>query len=106
MKKTFLVLSLLSVIVTIIAIIQTKELCVMASLDGWDSEFSNYPPGKQGQRQQQAVQCFSAWNGMYVTVGCCFGSEQCNDMNPCDGKAFSCDSNEWIEPETGNGNGK
>lgn len=96
----------LSVIITAIAIIRTNKLCVVVSAYDGESEYSNDPPGKQGERQTQAVACFSAWYGLSVSVGCCLGSEQCNNMNPCNGGNFSCDNQHWIEPETGgNGNG-
>ena len=59
--------------------------------------YSNEPPGPQGQRRTQVVQCqVSGWD---TAVGCCFGGEECDYMDPCDGKNYTCGKG-WIAPET------
>lgn len=55
-------------------------------------------PGTQGHRVTQLVQCNNASSFIFVP-GCCLGSEECYNMNPCKGNPFSCDGDIWIEPE-------
>lgn len=57
--------------------------------------FSDYPPGPQGNRQTQSVQC--GVGGWVIKPGCCFGDTDCYDMDPCNGASFSCDGKKYVE---------
>ena len=59
--------------------------------------YTNEGPGPQGQRSKQAVQC--GLSGWVVRVGCCYGAENCYDMNPCNDAQFSCDGLHYYDPE-------
>lgn len=56
--------------------------------------YSNNPPGEQGERTNQAVQC--GGGGWVIVPGCCYGNDNCDDMNPCKGAAFSCNGRDWV----------
>lgn len=62
--------------------------------------YSNGLPGQQGERHSQAVQC--GGGGWVIKAGCCYGWEECYNMNPCNGRSFSCDGLTYMAlPETG-----
>ena len=61
--------------------------------------YSNEPPGGEGERRTQAVQC--GVGGWKIKPGCCYGWSDCDWMNPCNGASFSCDGKRYVLPIVG-----
>ena len=64
---------------------------------GLSPMYVNECPGAQGERQSQAVGCFSIIFGQTVVAGCCYGGENCSVTDPCgNGASFQC--GKWCKP--------
>lgn len=95
MKKHFI--TFLSLVLLIGVSFFVLESSIQTARANVTPRYSNNPPGAQGQRTNQAVQC--AGGGWIIKPGCCFGYENCYNMNPCDGSAFSCNGVDYIPVE-------
>ena len=92
MKKNLL--TFLSLVILMSVSFFVLESSIQTAKANVTPRYSNNPPGPQGQRTNQAVQC--AGGGWIIEPGCCFGYENCYRMNPCDGAAFSCNGKDYI----------
>ena len=82
-------------IISIVALLLSIAGTLYASL----IPYVNEGPGAQGERQRQAVECAASVWGWEVKPGCCYGGENCDWMNPCNGRQFNCGNGVWNNPQ-------
>jgi len=92
MKKNFLLC--VSALAIASAAVLSAAINVNAAESAIKPQYSNDPPGPQGNRHSQAVQC--GVGGWVIKPGCCFGDENCFIMDPCKGSSFSCDGLHYV----------
>lgn len=93
MKRTILLCAAALAITS--AAVLSATINVNAAESAIKPQYSNDPPGPQGNRHSQAVQC--GVGGWVIKPGCCFGDEDCLIMDPCKGASFSCDGMHYVE---------
>ena len=87
-RNLAIILAMMSLALSIYAIVKSTMLMELVYSDLEALSYSNEQPGPQGERHPQAVWC--GGGGWVIKPGCCYGSENCDNMDPCNGQSFKC----------------